>query len=828
VSLDVNLDWTGIDLSGGRYRVTAKLGEGGMGFVFRAHDGKLQADVVIKVPRRTLMADDEFAQRFSREIRSLVRLSHPHIVKITDVDEHDGLPFAVMQFLSGGSLDDRLRTDREKPIQGKLAGVLEWLPHIAGALDFVGTRGYVHRDVKPGNILFDEPGNAYLSDFGIAKVLATDQADSKQGFTRAGMVLGTPEYMAPELIMGKPIDGKTDQYALAVTVFQCLADRHPIEGSTANGIYVAQVTQEPDVLHALVPTIPAAVSTAVKRALSKHPNDRFPSCVSFADAFSKAVREPAHLPRAEREPYPLPRSPVAAQPARAVGIDLGTTYSVIACLDPQGRPTSIPNADGDLLTPSVVLFDDGGTVVGKQAVLAAAIEPEKVADCVKRDMGSKHYHKKINGEPLPPEVISSYILRRLKADAQRKLGAVDKAVITVPAYFDETRRRATMDAGRLAGLEVLDILNEPTAAAIAYGYQEGFLDRSGRVKGDKPLRALVYDLGGGTFDVTVVEMRDQSFKALATDGDVRLGGKDWDEKLVEIAAERLQKELGEDPRQCPETLEDMWLAAESAKRTLSERLKATMFVNHAGRRLKVEITRQEFEEATAPLVLRTGTTADIVVMQAGLTWPDIDRVLVVGGATRMPMIRRMLEKLAGRAVDYSVSVDEAVAHGAALYADVMLQQQGCGGGHAQFAVTNINSHSLGIVGIDAQSGERVNRVIIAKNTPLPHSAAQRFQTFKAGQTTVKVAVVEGESEIPDACMEVGTCVIRGLPPNLPAGWPVEVRYSYQENGRLQVSATLVGHEAKVKAEFVRDNSLSEDDLMLWGESLTAEAMRNGE
>lgn len=516
--------------------------------------------------------------------------------------------------------------------------------------------------------------------------------------------------------------------------------------------------------------------------------------------------------------------PASATPPPAVGIDLGTTYSVVACLDAQGRPTSIPNSNGDLLTPSVVLFDDGGTVVGKEAVLAASLEPEKVADCVKRDMGSKHYHRQINGQSLPPEVIASYILRRLKGDAERKLGAVTKAVITVPAYFDETRRRATMHAGRLAGLEVLDILNEPTAAAIAYGYQEGFLDRAGKVKGGKPLRVLVYDLGGGTFDVTVVEMADRSFKALATDGDVRLGGKDWDEKLIEIAAARLEKEVGGDPRACPETLQEMWTAAEAAKKTLSERPKATMFVLHQGRRFKVEVTRQEFEEATAPLVHRTSTTADIVVMQAGLTWQEIDRVLVVGGSTRMPMVYRMLEELAGKAVDHSVSVDEAVAHGAALYADVVLAEEGAGGGQTHFAVTNINSHSLGVVGVDPVTRERVNRVIIAKNTPLPHTAARRFKTFKDGQTSVKVTVLEGESEMPEACIEVGRCVIRDLPRNLPAGWPVEVRYRYQENGQLEVTARLVGHEAQVTTEFVRDNSLSDTDLMLWSRRLAAEAI----
>jgi molecular chaperone DnaK len=252
-----------------------------------------------------------------------------------------------------------------------------------------------------------------------------------------------------------------------------------------------------------------------------------------------------------------------------------------------------------------------------------------------------------------------------------------------------------------------------------------------------------------------------------------------------------------------------------------------MFVNHQGRRLKVEVGRREFEEAAAPLVARTATTAEIVVMQAGLTWQDIDRVLAVGGSTRMPMILQMLAELAGKAVDHSVSADEAVAHGAALYADLLLQKRGAGG-QAKFAVTNINSHSLGLIGVDPDTGGRVNRTIIPKNTPLPHTASRRFKTHHANQPNVKVAVVEGEGESPDACIDVGTCVIRNLPPNLPAGWPVDVRYTYQENGRLTVAAKLVGHEAKVTTDFVRDNSLSDDDLMLWGECLAAEARRQQE
>jgi molecular chaperone DnaK len=534
-----------------------------------------------------------------------------------------------------------------------------------------------------------------------------------------------------------------------------------------------------------------------------------------------------------RQGVPTLVSPKAAgETPVAVGIDLGTTYSVVAHLDLHGRPVSIPNAAGDLLTPSVVLFDEAGPVVGKEAVQAAALEADKVVSCVKREMGAKAYHRPINGESLPPEVISSLILRSLKADAERKLGPVPQAVITVPAYFDEPRRRATMDAGKLAGLEVLDILNEPTAAALAFGYQLGFLDRSGQRPADRPLRVLVFDLGGGTFDVTIVEIRGNQFRALATDGDACLGGKDWDEQLIALAAERFMAAGGADPREDPASLQELWTAAEVAKKTLSERPRATLYVNHRGKRLKLEVTREQFEEATAPLLGRTRTTTEIVVRQAGLTWAAIDKILLVGGSTRMPAVPRMIESLSGKPADRSVSADEAVAHGAALYADLLLQSRvaetpsGATSGsrpdarRAGFSITNVNSHSLGIVGVDNQTGLKRNLILIPKNTPLPHTVTGVFKTHRPGQPSVAIRIVEGESERPEMCSQVGMCTINGLPSNLPAGWPVQVSYAYEANGRLQVTAQLKGQKTSVTTEFVRDNSLADDDLRTWGQLIS--------
>ncbi len=520
-------------------------------------------------------------------------------------------------------------------------------------------------------------------------------------------------------------------------------------------------------------------------------------------------------------PTQVAAPPQVARPVEpssiAIGIDLGTTYSASAYLDGHGRPTTIMNATGDLTTPSIVLFDSEGPVVGKEAFMAAGMEPEKVAILAKRDMGNAVYRRKINNEHLPPEVINSIILRSLKADAERKLGPISKAVITVPAYFDEARRRATMDAGRLAGLEVLDIINEPTAAAIAYGYQVGFLDKTGQFQSGKPMRVLVYDLGGGTFDVTVLEINGTDFKTIATDGDVTLGGADWDERILDTAAERFKQAHREDPRDNPHSFTELWFACETAKKTLSERNKASIYINYLGLRMKVDISRDEFEEATSPLLGRTRTTTEIVLRQAGLRWADIDTVLLVGGSTRMPMVARMLQEVTGKQPERSVSPDEAVAHGAALYANLLLRQQNRNTSAPAFSITNVNSHSLGIVGLDPQTGRRKNQILIPKNTPLPHSVTRVFRTQKPNQPNVVIRVVEGESERPDACSQVGVATISDLPANLPAGTPVMVSYAYAANGQLTVTGQVKGMNRRARSVFQRENTMKETDLQMWGQ-----------
>ena len=297
--------WVGRELSSGRYRVVGELGEGGMGQVYRAWDANLETDVVIKVPHAGLSDDPEFAGRFTREIRSLVKLSHPHIVKVIDVGEHNDRPFAVMQYLSGGSLADQCQLDQGgQPLPLAPQSLRPWLTDIAAALDFVHDRGYVHRDVKPANILFDEHGHAYLSDFGIAKVVLNAAREVEAtSQTSTGLVLGTPHYMSPELIMGEEFDGRADQYALAVLVYELLCGQLPIDGPTPAAILVQQINHEPSAPKSIVSELPSPVSAAIVRALSKDPGLRYASCAEFAQAVLLPLQRDSGstLPQHQRE-----------------------------------------------------------------------------------------------------------------------------------------------------------------------------------------------------------------------------------------------------------------------------------------------------------------------------------------------------------------------------------------------------------------------------------------------------------------------------------------------------------------------------------------------
>lgn len=496
---------------------------------------------------------------------------------------------------------------------------------------------------------------------------------------------------------------------------------------------------------------------------------------------------------------------------QTIGIDLGTTFSAVAHLDRSGVPQTILNMEGDLSTPSVVYFDENEAVVGKEAVKAAAYEPEAVAQFAKRDMGKPAYTRPVRGVQLPPEVIQAAVLLKLKEDAELRLGEVKEVVITVPAFFNEPRRKATMDAGRLAGLKVLDIINEPTAAAIAFGVQAGFVSTEGQAQRSETI--LVYDLGGGTFDVTLMEIEGCTYTAVATDGDVQLGGIDWDRRIVDHVADTFIEQLGTDPREDQTAFQKLLREAEDAKRALSSRSSITIRYSHQGKRIQVVLTRDEFESLTSDLLQRTMFTVEKLLRDAKRGWSDLTRILLVGGSTRMPMVQRGLEEHSGMQVDRSLSPDEAVAHGAALYAGFL--RQGSSATDRNLAVKNVNSHDLGVLGLEKETGMKRRRIMIPRNTTLPAKTKSKFVTHRTNQKRVVVHVIEGGDDSGKNSTAIGKCVISNLPRNLPAKTPIIVQFHYATNGRLSVKASLPDKRAEASMTIERASGMSEGRIRKW-------------
>ena len=501
----------------------------------------------------------------------------------------------------------------------------------------------------------------------------------------------------------------------------------------------------------------------------------------------------------------------------AVGIDLGTTYSVISHVSKVGRPVTIPNAEGDLLTPSIILFDGQDVIVGKEAMKARATELENIADCPKRQIGNQVYDKLLGERRYPPEALQGWILSKLKRDAARVVGDFGEAVITVPAYFDEVRRKATMDSGYIGGLQVLDIINEPTAAAVAYGYQQGWIDIAGEV--DTPQNVLVYDLGGGTFDVTIMEVTKDRFRTIATDGDMRLGGQDWDNRLINHVATNFQNNYGIDPRTDMTAMGKLLRDCKEAKETLSSRSRAKIECNVGTHSLKVEVKSEEFKELTIDLLDRTDFTVRQTLAAAKMTWESIDRVLLVGGSTRMPTVTEMLTSVSGKKPDTTLSPDEAVSHGAALRAAMLLHKDSTAFRPAE--IKNVNSHTLGLIANEVDTGKPKVVPLIPRNTPLPSVARKVFKTHKVDQESILVKIVEGESLDPAACSHLGRCAIWDLPERLPIGTPIEVKFGYEENGRLRVKVKIGGDSEKAfRYEIQRPNSLTKEQLKSWREYVT--------
>jgi molecular chaperone DnaK len=555
-----------------------------------------------------------------------------------------------------------------------------------------------------------------------------------------------------------------------------------------------------------------------------------------------------------------------------LGIDLGTTFSAMAVVDQFGKPMVVPNAEGFPTTPSVIHFyERDACVVGEEAVKMAVVDPTNVVRFIKRSMGEADFTLEFFGRTYSPQELSAIILKKLRDDATEALGTeIQDVVITVPAYFNSAQRGATAEAGRIAGFNVLSIINEPTTAAISYGIE--------KLGGNS--KVLVFDLGGGTFDVTLMEIAGISFRTIASDGNAELGGKDWDDRLLNHVAEQFAEKFSLDPRDDPQPYQELYERCLNAKISLSSKPRAVIPVNFRGHRMVASLTREEFEAMTRDLVEQCADTCNIVLDRAGLHWPDLDEVLLVGGSTRMPMIRRELQTLAGKPPAKGVNPDECVALGAALagvlrhrpkhpalvshrqslarrarqtaaqpspvLADVealsdttdgagaMAAKLGGGdtaaldfrgdapqrsldgldsqvlGGLPSVRITDATTHPLGIVVLDKDLNERVVN-LIPPSTPVPCEKRGRFAYAYDNMTAVRVEVTEGTGSSRDEVKVVGEVILENLPPR-PRGTAIDVIYRYNVNQILEVDVIDVETKVTRRARMDLKGGLTKDGL----------------
>jgi molecular chaperone DnaK (HSP70) len=533
------------------------------------------------------------------------------------------------------------------------------------------------------------------------------------------------------------------------------------------------------------------------------------------------------------------------------GIDLGTTYSAIAYVDEHGKSVVVPNQESERITPSVVLFDGDNVIVGNTAKESAKVEPHRVVSRVKGHMGDPNFVFEHEGQSYSPEDISSFILRKVVADAEAAAGGetITDVVITCPAYFGTPEREATANAGRLAGLNVRAILNEPTAAAIAYGLEQG-----------EDQTVLVYDLGGGTFDITMIEIKDRLIRVICTGGDHHLGGTLWDEAIVMYLAEqfRLQTSEETDPLDDPEVLNDLFLQAERGKKTLTQRDKAPFRVTHAGKQARVELDRSKFEEITKHLLDRTvELTHEMLADARAKGHTTFDKIILVGGATRMPQVHdRLVTEFNLEPETYDP--DEAVAKGAALYGlkeslheevqeilasndaslatsegpidlsevpeeqvaealDRLEKQLGftLTGPVRELVgtrIVNVLSKSLGVIARDEASKDVVV-YLLPRNSEVPMERISDFGTDAENQSAVDIRVMSGERDSIDPldCQEVGLATLN-LPEKLPARSPIRVKFAINQDGRLNVSAIDLTAGSQVDVEFQTEAVLNAEEV----------------
>ncbi len=807
------------------FRIEGLLGEGGMGRVYlgRSPGGRR---VAVKVIRSEYAADPIFRKRFAREISAMKRVPGIFTAPVMNADAEGSPPWLATTYVEGVSLQDRVRSDGPLPSRG----VLELAISLAEALSAIHAEGLTHRDLKPSNVLLAGDGPKVI-DFGLA---VTSDATLLTG-TRP---IGTPAYMSPEQCRGGRVEQPSDVFSLGGLLVYAATGQGPFGTGTAHELVYRVVHGEPQ-LGVLDGPLREIVGECLRRDPAARPTPagllaRLTAIAeSGADASEATADMSGRTTTADSPPrtrvYTHPFGASAASPprrgesSRAVGIDLGTHKSVVCVLE-GGKPTVIADAQGLRRTPTVVARAPGGALlVGRSAQHQEVLHPDRAIRSVGRRMGTG-WRKRIDGEDFVPQQIIGFVLRKLKRDAEAHIGEpVTEAVISGPVHFSENQRQAVREAAQIAGLNVLRLIAAPSLAASAYA-----------TKRLEEVTLLLFDLGGGTLDVSLVEVGYGVVAVKAASGDSHLGGDDWDARIVDWLLERFSNANGVDLSTDEGALQRIREAAEKAKIALSYSSETRISVPYITRTaaglldLDDKLTRDEFQRMTSDLLHRARTPVRRVLGDAGIGVSDIDQVVLVGGATRMPAVSDMVKELTGKEPGKSVDPDEGVAIGAGLYAGVLT------GEVKDFLLLDVTPLSLGVETLGG-----VFHKIIERNTEIP---IRRDETFTIGVApsrqdrddddpggdsppaaaalptqdgqpgVAEINIYQGEREIAADNNKLGTIRLSDLPAG-PLGVPrIEVGFDIDANGLFTVSAKDLVTGNKRTVTITVDSALPQEDI----------------
>ena len=779
----------------GDYILLSKIGEGGMGRVFKSRDSKMDRIVALKLLSSKLMKNEEAVRRFLQEVKAAAQLFHPNIVTALHTGEHQGMHYLVMEYVDGRPLSNIIREHGTI----KLEQTVDYISQAAKGLAYAHGREMVHRDIKPSNFMLDGQGQVKLLDMGTARL--GQQGD--EDLTKSGIIMGTVNYMSPEQAKDPhSVDLRTDIYSLGCTMFYMLTGRPVYKGDMITTL-MAHANNEIPSLSEANPDLPTWIEQVFEKMVAKDPDDRYQKMDEVVADLADLQEE--HGDEEAGGFFSGLRAPGRVQ-TFPVGIDIGTSGTRIAWSNTNGVPKLLATHDGKVETPSTVAIDGHmNSAVGEFALSRLADRSAPMAFHLKKHLGATYYPSPLGDESYHPEVLAGLLIAKAVMDAERTIPTVKRAVIAVPSYFGERGRQAAQHAGVIAGLETVDLVAEPVAVA-SYYYQQDGVSRAGK--------DLVVDLGAGKLDVMAIEHSKDTSSVKSSDGSEGLGGNAFDKTIVDMVADGLKSGYGVDPRENDRECVMLWQGCEIAKRELTENEQASIRLAVGAQTIKAQLTRNKFEGLCDALLVRCGELIEGVLKRAKWKAADVDRILLCGGASQMPMFRRMLDKIVGEAE--VVPLDQnAVALGAAIHAGHRRAMQQ--GDNVPYKWELVTGCTVSIVGKNVKTNEPVAVKLIPINTSVPIRARKVFETFQDNQRSFEIQLIEGEGNTPSTCMDLGKCAYTDIPEGTKANTAISFQFRIDRNGRLSVSVGMDDEQKPVPVPLVRDHGMSGADIYKWKE-----------